>query len=27
MAEYGGWFTGSPKDVISRIVYVGEGKE
>jgi glucose/arabinose dehydrogenase len=25
LAEYGGWFTGSPKDTISRIVYVGEG--
>ncbi|MDB6053284.1 MAG: LPXTG-motif cell wall anchor domain protein [Verrucomicrobiales bacterium] len=23
--EYGGWFTGSPKDRLSRIVYTGEG--
>ena len=27
MAEYAGWFTGTPKDAISRIVYVGEKKK
>ncbi len=27
MTEYAGWFTGTPKDAISRIVYVGDDKK